>query len=72
MEPTAPREKLTLREMQVLRLLAHGQTARQAGTILKITHRTVSAHTHRIVEKLGAANTTNAVAIAVLDGMITV
>lgn len=61
---------LTTRETEVLRLVAHGHTALQIGSLLGITKRTVSAHTQHATFKLGAANSTHAVAILVASGQI--
>ena len=69
---THPRETaLTPRETQVLGLSAQGKTAAQSGEILGITKRTVNAHMQSIIIKLGAANSVQAVAIGMRDGMIT-
>jgi len=61
---------LTARELEVLNLLARGMTARRIGDILNITKRTVGAHTQSILAKLGAANSRQAVAIALRDKII--
>jgi LuxR family transcriptional regulator, quorum-sensing system regulator BjaR1 len=61
---------LTRREIEVLALLAQGNSAKRIGHILGITPRTVSAHTQSIISKLGTFNCTHAVAIAVRDGLI--
>jgi LuxR family transcriptional regulator, quorum-sensing system regulator BjaR1 len=63
-------DALTRREIEVLSHLAHGETARQVAEALAITARTVSAHTQSARQKLDAANCTQAVAIALRDGMI--
>jgi len=61
---------LTAREIEVLGLLARGQTARQVSDLLGIAKRTVDAHTQSILAKLGAANSRQAVAIAMRDKII--
>jgi DNA-binding NarL/FixJ family response regulator len=63
-------DALTRREIEVLNHLAHGETAHQVAKALAITARTVSAHTQSACRKLDAANCTQAVAIAIQDGMI--
>jgi DNA-binding NarL/FixJ family response regulator len=60
----------TPRETEVLTLVAHGQTARQIGKKLGISKRTVDAHMQRATSKLGAANTTQAVAILIANKTI--
>jgi LuxR family quorum sensing-dependent transcriptional regulator len=62
--------KLTARESEVLRWVANGKSAWEIGEILNITKRTVDEHVRGGVQKLGAANRTHAVAIALCDGII--
>jgi DNA-binding NarL/FixJ family response regulator len=57
-------EPLTARELEVLQRLAAGQTNRQIADALFVTERTVKFHVSAILAKLGAANRTEAVAIA--------
>ena len=61
---------LTRREREVLALVAEGKTAREAASILGITKRTVEVHVSSIVQKLGVANRTHAVAVAIENGII--
>jgi len=61
---------LTPREIEVLRWVAHGKSAWEVGEILHIAKRTVDAHVQAVVRKLGAANRTHAVALALRDGLI--
>ncbi|PRD42413.1 transcriptional regulator [Phyllobacterium phragmitis] len=58
------RSPLTMREREVLRWAAVGKTANDVAEILNITERTVTAHTVSAMNKLGAANKTQAVARA--------
>ncbi|WP_286141854.1 helix-turn-helix transcriptional regulator [Mycobacterium sp. M26] len=55
-------QSLTRREVQVLNLLAAGKTNAQIGARLFISEGTVKAHLRHIMDKLGAANRTEAVA----------
>jgi len=64
---TARRHLLTPREREVLWWVAQGKSASQIGKILRITKRTVDEHTQKAVRKLGAANRTQAVAIALRE-----
>ncbi len=48
-------EKLSRRELDVLRLIADGLTTRQVGECLHIAPRTVKTHLERILDKLSAA-----------------
>jgi LuxR family quorum sensing-dependent transcriptional regulator len=63
---------LTSREQEVLTWTAHGKSAWEIGEILGITKRTVDAHTQSAFHKLGAANRTQAVAIAVRERLINI
>ncbi len=64
------KKNLTARESEVLRWVANGKSAWQIGEILNITKRTVDEHVQMAVHKLGAANRTHAVSIALRDGII--
>jgi non-specific serine/threonine protein kinase len=61
---------LTRREREVLQLLIAGQTDREIAERLFIGHRTVQDHVSHILGKLGAANRTEATAVAIRDGLI--
>jgi DNA-binding NarL/FixJ family response regulator len=63
-------EALTPREMDVLRQLAGGNRNRDIGERLFISEETVKVHIKHIMEKLGASDRTQAVAIAVRRGII--
>jgi DNA-binding CsgD family transcriptional regulator len=65
-----PKPTLTPRELEVLELIARGDTSQQIGASLGITKRTVNAHAVSVVYKLGARNRTNATAIAMRLGLI--
>jgi DNA-binding CsgD family transcriptional regulator len=67
---TARDHSLTPREREVLSWAAQGKSASQIGEILRITKRTADEHARRAVRKLGAANRTHAVAIALRERLI--
>jgi DNA-binding CsgD family transcriptional regulator len=67
---TAGAYSLTPREREVLWWAAQGNPAREIGEILHIAKRTVDEHMHNAVRKLGAANRTQAVAIALRARLI--
>jgi DNA-binding CsgD family transcriptional regulator len=71
-DPQAGTRSLTPRELEVLTWAAQGKSAWAIGVILGITKRTVDEHIHTAMRKLGAANRTQAVAIAVRDHIITI
>ncbi|MDT7699773.1 MAG: hypothetical protein QOJ30_2098 [Pseudonocardiales bacterium] len=54
--PAAPRDGLSPREREVLRLLAVGRSNREIARTLGITERTVKAHLHRVFRVLGATD----------------
>lgn len=57
---------LTLREVQILRLLALGKLDRQISIDLTISVKTVNHHVSNIILKLDATNRTHAVAKALV------
>jgi len=63
-------ESLTAREIEVLREVANGNRNRDIGKALDISEDTVKAHIKHIMEKLGAGDRTEAVAIAIRRGII--
>jgi DNA-binding NarL/FixJ family response regulator len=68
---SADRGSLTPRELEVLRLLAHGKSNKQIAAELVITERTTKFHVSSIFSKLEASNRTEAVKIAVQRGLVT-
>ena len=65
-------ESLTERELDVLRLAAHGKTNRAIGSELGISHRTVQGHLASIYGKLGVNSRTEAVTEALRRGWIVI
>jgi DNA-binding NarL/FixJ family response regulator len=63
-------EGLTAREIEVLSQIAGGNRNRDIAEKLFITEETVKVHIKHIMEKLGASDRTQAVAIAVRRGII--
>ena len=63
-------EALTEREVEVLRHVAEGNRNRDIAGKLFISEETVKVHLKHIMEKLGASDRTQAVAIAVRRGII--
>ena len=63
-------EALTGREVEVLRQIAGGNRNRDIADNLFITEETVKVHIKHIMEKLGASDRTQAVAIGVRRGII--
>ena len=63
-------DTLTLREIDVLRLLAGGNANKLIAAQLSITEDTVKGHVKNILSKLGANDRTHAVTIALKRGII--
>jgi DNA-binding NarL/FixJ family response regulator len=63
-------EDLTEREIEVLRHVAEGNRNRDIADKLFISEETVKVHVKHIMDKLGASDRTQAVAIAVRRGII--
>jgi two-component system NarL family response regulator len=61
---------LTLREVEVLELIARGRGNREIGEQLSIAEGTVKAHVNSILAKLGAQDRTDAAMIALKRGII--
>ena len=64
-------EPLSQRECHVLQLLAEGGTSKEIAATLGLKPKTVENHRARILDKLGVANSTAAVRIALGRGLVT-
>jgi len=67
--PPAP-PALTARERDVLRLIVEGLANKEIGVRLSIGEKTVKTHVSRVLEKLGAADRTQAAVQAIRSGMV--
>ena len=63
-------DELTVRELEVVELMAHGLRNIEIARRLLISVRTVEAHVSNIMAKLGAQSRTEAVQIAIEEGLI--
>jgi DNA-binding NarL/FixJ family response regulator len=63
-------EALSKREIEVLQKIAGGNRNSDIGTLLCISEETVKGHIKHIMEKLGAGDRTEAVAIGIRRGII--
>ena len=70
-QPPAPGCPLSAREREVVGLAADGLGVKQIAARLKLSPNTIKSHLARIARKVGADNTTHAVAIALRAGWIT-
>ena len=64
------REALTVREIEVLRLIATGHANKAIGAKLSVGEDTVKRHVTNILGKLDANDRTHAVTIALKRGII--
>jgi NarL family two-component system response regulator LiaR len=69
-QPLPPGHDLTSREREVLALMAQGITNPQIATELFVSRSTVKFHVSSILSKLGAASRTEAVAMALQNGLV--
>jgi DNA-binding NarL/FixJ family response regulator len=63
-------ESLSEREVEVLALVAAGNSNREIGARLAVTEETIKAHMKRIAAKLGANDRTHAVTLALARGIL--
>jgi DNA-binding NarL/FixJ family response regulator len=67
---TTPRRELTLRQREVLQLLAEGRSMKEVGAILDLTPRTVAFHKYRMMEQLRLKTSAELVQFAVRRGVV--
>lgn len=63
-------DPISEREIEILRLVAVGNSNKEIGARLSITEQTVKAHMKRIIAKLGANDRTHAVTLALDRGVL--
>jgi PAS domain S-box-containing protein len=63
-------DKLSIRERDIVRLIANGFTDKEISEILKISYHTTKTHRKRIISKLGLKNTAALVKFAVENGIV--
>lgn len=63
-------EALSDRELEVLRLLARGQTVGQIAAALFLSPKTVSTYRVRLLDKLGLASTAGLIRYAIENGLV--
>jgi DNA-binding NarL/FixJ family response regulator len=61
---------MTKREVEVLRLLAQGQTNREIAQVLVLSTLTVKTHVQRLIGKLGVSDRTQAAVRAAELGLL--
>ncbi len=65
-----PRDKLTDRELEVVKLIAEAHTNKQIAEILGLSEKTVESHRSNILNKLGMSDRVELVRYAVRRGLI--
>jgi len=61
---------LTSRQRQVLHLVVKGRSAREIGSLLDISPRTVEYHKYRLMEDLQLRNSTALIRYAIENGLV--
>lgn len=69
-DPGAAVDPLTVREREVLKLIAEGKSSKEIGTLLQISGRTVERHRANILDKLNVRSTVDLVRYAVGKGYV--
>jgi two-component system, NarL family, response regulator NreC len=64
-------EELTVREREVLQLVAEGHSTQAIGQLLHLSPKTVEGHRGRVMQKLGVANVAGLVRHAIRLGLVT-
>ena len=64
------RHTLTMRQREVLQLLAEGRSMKEVGAVLNVTARTVAFHKYKMMERLGLKTSAELVQFAVKQGMV--
>ena len=64
--------RLTVRQREVLQLIAEGRSAKEVAAMLEISVRTAEAHKARILESLGLQSTAELVQFAIRSGIIAI
>jgi DNA-binding NarL/FixJ family response regulator len=61
---------LTVRQREILQLVAEGRTAKEIAGILNVSVQTVAFHKHQIMEKLGLRTTAELTKHAIQEGLV--
>ena len=69
-EPRTGRQDLTIRQREVLQLLAEGRSMKEVAAILDLTPRTVAFHKYRMMEQLHLKTSAELVQFAVKQGIV--
>jgi DNA-binding NarL/FixJ family response regulator len=69
-DSTGPREPLSPREQEVLKLIAEAHTNREIGEVLHLAEKTVESHRGNILRKLGMRDRVELVRYAIRRGLV--
>jgi DNA-binding NarL/FixJ family response regulator len=69
-DSSGPAEPLTLREREVLKLIAEAHTNREIGEVLHLAEKTVESHRANLLRKLGMRDRVELVRYAIRRGLI--
>ncbi len=64
--------RLTMRELEILRLVAEGNANKEIGARLNVSEDTVKMHARNLFRKLGVTNRTEATAVGIRRGLVRV
>ena len=70
MERARARPELTIRQREVLQLLAEGRSMKEVGGILNVAPRTVAFHKYRMMEQLRLKTSAELIQFAVKQGVV--
>jgi DNA-binding NarL/FixJ family response regulator len=71
-QPGGPAASLTLRQREVLQLLAEGRSAKEVAASLSISTRTVEFHKYQMMETLGLHTNAELIHFAIKNGLVEV
>jgi two-component system NarL family response regulator len=62
--------QLTMKEMEILSLVASGKSNKEIAVILHISQNTVRHHVHQVLTKLKCSSRSQAAALAIRQGLV--
>jgi DNA-binding NarL/FixJ family response regulator len=71
-EESMRRSSLTQREHEVIKLLADGNTVKQAASMLGLSAKTVEAHKSNLMRKLHVHNKAQLLTVAIQEKMVSI
>lgn len=72
LEVSMRRSSLTQRENEVIKLIAEGNTVKQAASMLGLSAKTVEAHKFNLMRKLHVRNKAQLVTVAIQEQMVSI